>query len=81
MKVAVLDAQTLGSDISLAPLDILGEVTIYPITSPEEVVARIQDVDAIITNKVVLNEDNLKHAKNLKIIALTATGFNNIDIA
>lgn len=42
---------------------------------------RIKDVDVIITNKVVLNGSNLKHAERLKLITLLATGYNNIDTA
>lgn len=80
MKICILDAQTLGADIDLAPLKACGEVVVYPLTSLEEIGERVSDVDVIVTNKVLLNEQTLKTAKNLKLIALTATGFNNIDL-
>lgn len=80
MKICILDAKTLGSDIDLSPLKACGELAIYPLTNTEEIEERIEDVDVIITNKVVLNEPVLKNAKKLKLIALTATGYNNIDL-
>lgn len=80
MKICVLDALTVGTDIDLSPLSECGELVIYNLTAPEEVAERIKEVDVVITNKVVLNESNLKDASSLKIIALLATGYNNIDI-
>lgn len=80
MRLCVLDALTLGADMDISALEQCGDLSIYDLTKPEEVSERIQEVDVIITNKVVLNESNLKHAKNLKMIALLATGYNNIDI-
>lgn len=81
MKICILDALTLGKDIKVDPIEVCGELIVYELTSPEQVEERIKDVDVIITNKVVLNESNLKNADNLKLIALTATGYNNIDTA
>ena len=45
MKIAVLDADTLGADVSLAPLAACGELTVYGTTKPEELLDRIRDVD------------------------------------
>lgn len=80
MKLCVLDSKTLGSDIELDPIKMLGETAIYELTTPEEVIERIKDVEVIITNKVLLNESNLKEAPHVKCIALTATGYNNVDL-
>lgn len=79
MKICILDAKTLGEDIDLEPIKQLGEVRVFDLTAPEEVAERIKDVDVVITNKIHLYEKNLKDAKALKLIALFATGFNNID--
>lgn len=79
MKICVLDAKTLGEDIDLEPIKQLGEVRVFDLTAPDEVAERIKDVDVVITNKIHLYEKNLKDAKALKLIALFATGFNNID--
>lgn len=80
MKICILDAQTVGKDIDLTVFKQCGTLTIYPLTAPDEVAERIEDADVVITNKVILNEENLKKAHQLKMIALFATGYNNIDI-
>lgn len=53
----------------------------YSYTPPEQVVERARGSDIIITNKVVLSRDILQALPDLKLIAVTATGVNNIDIA
>lgn len=81
MKIAVLDAGTLGDDLSLSPLSEFGEVAIYRETPPELVALRIADADIAVLNKVRLNGSNLGNAKKLKLICITATGFDNVDTA
>lgn len=81
MKIAVLDAGTLGDDLSLSPLSEFGEVVIYRETPPELVAERIADADIAVLNKVRLGEENLGCAKRLKLICITATGFDNVDTA
>lgn len=81
MKITVLDAKTLGDDISLEVLQSIGECIVYDGTKPEEVAERISDTDVVVLNKIKLNETNLKFAKKLKLICVTATGYDNIDVA
>lgn len=78
-KIVILDGKTLG-ELDFDKLREFGELAYYDTTKPEEVVERIKDANIVLTNKVVLNENNLKEAKNLELICETATGFNNIDI-
>ena len=78
-KLVVLDGKTLG-DVNYDLLKKFGECIVYDMTNKEDVIDRIKDANIVLTNKVVLNEDNLKHAKNLELICEMATGFNNIDI-
>lgn len=80
MKIVVLDAETLGRDISLNEIEALGDCTIYYNTAREELIDRIKDADVAVFNKIKFNEEVLKEAKNLKLICVTATGFDNIDI-
>ncbi len=79
MKIAVLDSKTLGDDIRLDMFKPYGEVREYKMTRPEEVAERIRGCDIAILNKVKLNAENLSEAKDLKLICVTATGFDNID--
>lgn len=81
MKITVLDAATLGSDTDFSPLEKMGELTLYPFTAPEQVTERGRDSEALLVNKLKLNESNLSGCRNLKLICVFATGYDNIDIA
>ena len=78
-KIVILDGKTLG-DIELEKLSKIGEVEYYDTTDISEVKERIRDANIVLTNKVVLNRENLSEASNLEFIAEVATGFNNIDV-
>ncbi len=80
MKISVLDVKTLGNDLDFSGIHQLGDITVYDLTTQEQVIERIQDAEVLILNKVKLNKDNLPYAKNLKLICITATGFDNVDI-
>ena len=81
LKIVFLDAQTLGSDISLAPVASLGEYVSYPFTKPEEVFDRISGFDVVITNKVWMGKEQIDSSPALKLICVAATGTNNVDTA
>ena len=79
MKIVLLDALTFGdSDLSL--FDSLGNVEIFQTTSPDEVQERITDANVIVTNKVVIDDELMESASNLKLICIAATGMNNVDL-
>lgn len=80
MKITVLDSLTLGNDISAERFSRFGELCVYEKTNESEVEKRISDCDAVIVNKIKLNGGNLDGAKNLRLICVTATGYDNIDI-
>ncbi len=80
MRIVLLDTATLGEDIDLSPITSLGEATVYRSTSPEEVAERLLHAEVAVLNKVKLNESNLSDAKDLRLICVTATGYDNIDI-
>ena len=81
MKIVVLDGGLLNpGDLSWEPLHALGEVTIYDTTPVDKAAQRLRDADIAITNKVAFNEDLLAHCPQLKCIAVTATGYNIIDL-
>lgn len=80
LKIVFLDRDTVGYDVNTEDFKQYGDVTEYNITSKTEVKERIADADIIITNKVVIGKDEMDAAKNLKLICLAATGYNNIDI-
>jgi len=80
MNLVLLDAETLGEDLDLSPLERFGELRVYPRTLPEETPERIQDAEIIITNKVILDRETLVAAPRLKLICIAATGMNNVDL-
>ena len=80
MNIKILDVDTLGDDLDLEPIKKLGEVEVFSLTYAEDVIERIKDAEILILNKVKLNETNLCYAKNLKLICITATGYDNVDI-
>jgi glycerate dehydrogenase len=81
MKIVMLDAATLGDDISFDCVRRHGELVIYGSTAQEDVAERIHDCDAVILNKLKLTKEILSSAKNLRLVCETATGFDNIDVA
>lgn len=80
MKISILDIATLGDDLQFDAIHSLGEVTVYDQTMQEDVIERIRDEEVLILNKVKLNRENLPYAKKLKLICITATGFDNVDL-
>lgn len=80
MKIVITDALTLGNDIDLSPFERIGEVVCYKTSTVEEAKIRLADADIAIVNKVLMRAETLESAKNLKMIALTATGYNNVDL-
>ncbi len=80
MKIVILDRLTLGADLDISKVEQFGQVTVYDKTDPLEVEERISQAEVIFVNKLKLNRDNLKNAKNLKIICEAATGYDNIDL-
>lgn len=80
MKIVILDRATLGFDVDISVFDTLGEVTTYDVTLPEQTLTRVKDADIVITNKVVISKEIMDKSKNLKLICISATGTNNVDL-
>lgn len=79
MEIVILDAKTLGDDITLDMFDEFGSVTVYGATAQESVAERIKNADVVILNKIKLNESNLSAASRLRLVCITATGYDNVD--
>jgi len=78
-KIVLLDTLTFG-DSDLSGFDKLGDVKVYQTTSKEQTKDRIADADVIVTNKVVITDELMSSAENLKLICVAATGTNNVDL-
>ena len=79
MKIVFLEAGTLGEDMEFDRFFGLGDVAVYGHTEPEQIGERIASADAVLVNKLPMNEETLKDAGFLKYIGVTATGTNNVD--
>ena len=80
MELVILDAATLGEDLDLSLFDAYGHVTVYPVSSPEEIGERVQNANVLLINKVRITEEVLAAAPFLKLICIAATGYDNIDV-
>lgn len=81
MRIAILDAKTLGDDIDLTGLKKLGKVIVYPATAPQETTEHLADVDCVIVNKVHIDAGVLSLANRLKLVCVAATGYDNINLS
>jgi len=81
MRAVFLDKQTFSSAIDFTAIEQqVTQLVCYANTSPAEVIARCLDADIIITNKVQLTAEILSALPNVKLICISATGYNNVDI-
>jgi len=81
VKTVFLDYQTFSKDSDLTSLQqVVDDLTVYATTSPEQVIARCQNAEVVLSNKVLLNREILSQLPKLKLVCITATGINNIDI-
>jgi glycerate dehydrogenase len=85
MKIVVLDGYALNpGDLAWQGFEELGEVTVYDRTSytdKQEIIERIGDAEAILTNKTPITADVLKACPQLTYIGVLATGYNVVDLA
>ncbi len=80
MKIAVLERDSVGTDVDVSCFEKFGEVVYYGNTVADTVAERVKDADIIITNKAPLNGTTLKDAPHVKLICLFATGYDNVDL-
>ena len=85
MKIVVLDGYTENpGDLSWAPLEEQGELTVYdrtPLHDTEEIVRRIGDAEVVYTNKTPITRAVLDACPGVKFISVLATGYNVVDYA
>ena len=77
-KVVVLDADTLPG--RTFHFDFPHELAVYGTTDAAETAVRVCGANIVITNKVVISADIIADNPQLELIAVSATGVNNVDI-
>lgn len=81
MKIVDLDGYAANpGDVSWDEIKALGELVVYDRTSPEDVVARAEGAEVLLTNKVVLGDAEMAQLPDLKYIGVLATGYNVVDV-
>jgi glycerate dehydrogenase len=79
--LVVTDGHTLNpGDLSWDDFKKYGKVEVYERSSPSEVTERCRNATLIITNKTPVDASLIAACPKLKLIAVTATGYNIIDI-
>jgi len=79
-RLVVLDGHTTNpGDLSWAPLEALGDLTVHARTPREQVAERIASADVVLTNKTPLDAEVLEAAPRLRGISVLATGHDVVD--
>ncbi|QBM29183.1 D-2-hydroxyacid dehydrogenase [Hydrogenophaga pseudoflava] len=80
MNIVFLDRDTISPQTVLRRPGFSHQLTIHGKTVPDEVVPRIAEADIVVINKVRLTQDMLRQAPRLKLVAVAATGTDNVDL-
>lgn len=80
MNIVFLDSTAIPKHIPIPSPTFAHTWTEYEHTSSAETIERAKDADIVITSKVIFDRETLKQLPKLKLIAITATGTNNIDL-
>jgi glycerate dehydrogenase len=80
MKIVFLDRDTLSPQTTLRRPHFPHELELFDRTTADEVAQRIADADVVIVNKVKLGAPALAGARRLRLVAVAATGTDNVDL-
>ena len=78
-KIVFLDRDSLLADVRRPAFE--HDWSEYPATAPSEVVERLRGASIAITNKVPLRAADIAQLPDLKMVAIAATGTDNVDLA
>ena len=80
MKITFLDAGSLGPGLDLNQFSQWGKVVLWDNTSGQETIARLKDTRVAVANRVEFDEAVFMACPGLRLVLVTATGYNNVDI-
>lgn len=82
MKLVILDACSINpGDLTWEPIEKICDFKSYDRTAKDEVLNHIGDCDGLFVSKVDITREIMDACPNLKFIGVTATGYDNVDIA
>jgi glycerate dehydrogenase len=79
-KIVFLERHTLRAPLRKPSFEHTDRFYDDSVTRPEELLERLKDATVVIVNKTPLSADVLERLPNLKLIAVVATGTDNIDL-
>lgn len=80
-KIVILDGYTENpGDLSWAPFEALGEVTVFDRTPVDKIIPRIGSAEIVITNKTPLRRETLDACPSIRYIGVLATGYDVVDV-
>lgn len=80
-NITVLDGHTLNpGDLSWAAVQAFGPTEVYDYTSPADIVPRASGAQVLLVNKAIISDAVMAALPELRLICVTATGYNNIDV-
>lgn len=80
MKIVFLDRDTLSPQTRLRQPNFAHELQLFGCTSADQVGERIAGADAVVVNKVRLTREAIAAAAKLRLVAVAATGTDNVDL-
>ncbi|WP_339478946.1 2-hydroxyacid dehydrogenase [Pseudomonas sp. RL_5y_Pfl2_73] len=82
-RAVFLDHPSLDlGDLNLGPLrNCFSDLQLFARTTPEQVIERLKGATVAITNKIVIDAQAMAASPELKLILISATGTNNVDLA
>jgi len=81
MRAVFLDYQTFSQSLDLSAINrAVSQLELRATTTPAQVLQHSANAEIILTNKVELTSETLSQLPELKLICITATGINNVDI-
>ena len=80
LKIVVLDRNAIGPFKLKEKFSKYGEYTELNLTNDDDVGSYLKDCEVVILNRIRLGKKEFEKASNLKLVLLTGTGYNHIDL-
>ena len=80
LKIVVLDRNAIGPFKLKEKFSKYGEYTELNLTNDDDVGSYLKDCEVVILNRIRLGKKEFEKASNLRLVLLTGTGYNHIDL-
>ena len=80
LKIVVLDRNAIGPFKLKEKFSKYGEYTELNLTNDDDVGSYLKDCEVVILHRIRLGKKEFEKASNLKLVLLTGTGYNHIDL-